>query len=177
MKRLNIWLVLLLAIQPVAADFSVIKSEARLASGGLNIQTEIDWTISDKVEEAINHGVELYLVAEFRVNRRKWGRDQRLASRKLRASVRHHSLSGRYLLKRSDRTVKDSFLTLTEALDSLKQVGFSDIEYVVSSSGSDYLAVRARISNKALPGPLQPLAYMSPAWRLSSGWTEWEIVR
>ena len=34
--------------------------------------------------------------------------------------------------------------------------------------------VRAEI--EALPAPLRPIAYVSPSWRLSSGWYEWVFV-
>ena len=176
MKWLTYSLVLLFWTQVAVADFRVVEAAARLLDDRLDMQARIDWAFSSQVEEAIHHGVELHLVAEFRINHRKWGRDKRLVSRKLRASIRQHALSGRYLLKRSDRDDQGTFQTLTEALASLNTIHFESTEYPpLSDRGHDYLAVRARIHNKSLPGPLQPLSYLSPAWRLSSGWTVWEI--
>jgi hypothetical protein len=36
--------------------------------------------------------------------------------------------------------------------------------------------LRLRLDIEALPAPLRPIAYISPSWRLSSGWYEWVFV-
>ena len=46
------------------------------------------------------------------------------------------------------------------------------------SAGADYAArIRARLDIEALPSPLRPIAYLSPKWRLDSGWFEWRVAR
>ena len=38
------------------------------------------------------------------------------------------------------------------------------------------LAIRAKLDIEALPAPLRPVAYVSPSWRMSSGWYEWNLA-
>ena len=36
------------------------------------------------------------------------------------------------------------------------------------------VAMRLRLAIRSLPGPLIPVAYISPGWHMSSGWFRWQ---
>jgi hypothetical protein len=41
----------------------------------------------------------------------------------------------------------------------------------------DYqIGIRARLDLDSLPAPLRPIAYISPSWRMSSGWYQWTLT-
>ena len=39
------------------------------------------------------------------------------------------------------------------------------------------VALRLRLAIRSLPGPLIPVAYISPGWHMSSGWFRWQTQR
>jgi hypothetical protein len=44
-------------------------------------------------------------------------------------------------------------------------------------SGEEYeVLIHAELDIEALPSPLRPLAYITPAWRLNSDWYSWSLT-
>ena len=86
-------------------------------------------------------------------------------------------LTGRYRLRNLEDGSARNYRSLDEMMETL---GHLDSVPVVArerlSADSRYTArIRARLDIEALPSPLRPIAYLSPQWRLNSGWFEWGI--
>lgn len=170
---------LLLVALPVCAKLDVVSVRARLDGGELLARTTLDVDIGPQAEEALDRGIPLVIlvdVALYRIRPIVW--DHRLARWTFRVELRYHALSNLYVLHAPDF---DEFETYRSAADALKAAaGPRTIAapLPVSLSRTDTtlgIAVRAHLDIEALPPPLRMQAYLSPAWRLSSGWHRWAL--
>jgi hypothetical protein len=172
-------LALLAASIPAAlADFRVAELTPRLADGALVLNGSLQLELTRKVEEAVSKGIELPLVIEARLYRKRtfWW-DERIDGWTLRRSLRYHALSGQYIVGYGN-----TYESHLASADALKQLGtFADLRLPLSdpgaAGGAGYLLrLRVQIDIEALPAPLRPVAYTTLAWHLNSGWTTWTVA-
>jgi len=170
---IGLLLVLTLAFCPLArAQFVVDRVEARQVEDSIQVQVHLDLSLTDATEDALSHGVPLIVVHEITLNRGGWlwNRVEQRTSKRHR--LRYHMLSGRYVVD-SDNAVLDTFRSLSDALEYINSAA---VRFEVPGQNGEYtVAVRSRIDVNALPAPLRPTALLSPAWQLSSDWTQWPI--
>lgn len=167
---------------PVMADFKVNEVQAVMAGTVLELKGDLELVLPPKVEEALSKGIELTVLIDVRLKRTRhllW--DQGVASWALQRRIRYHALSGQYLVARETNAAgaerAESFTELTQALRAL---GTLDLRLPVQQSlreGEHAVGVRVNLDIEALPAPLRPVAYTSPAWHLNSGWTTWPVTR
>lgn len=162
-----------------APQFRVDRVTARLADGAVVLTAGVDLSLSEEAVAALGNGVPLVLLTDLElVHNRPLLWDRIVARWRLRAEIRYHALSGRFVLSRSGRAEPETFLTAQEAI---AQVGRMRRLRFSLPAGHDELAgdqryevgMRVRLDIEALPAPLRPLAYVSPAWRMNSSWTRW----
>ena len=188
---------LLLLSLPAAAEFKVTEVQPRLNGQVLLLNGGIDLGLTPKVEEALSKGIQLDVLIDVRLYRRRfWVWGQNVGSWTLRRTIRYHALSGQYLVSASQTEPEstESFLSTPEALKTLGAL--NDVKLALaagdSSDGGNKTApgaaaglppegeytveVRASLDIEALPSPLRPVAYTSLAWRLSSGWSIWKLA-
>jgi hypothetical protein len=177
-------LALLLAISGLAAraDFSLREVQARLEPEALRLSARAELGLNPRTEQALAKGIPLEVVlhAALVQNRRLlW--DVRVADWELRWRIQFHALSGQYLVSGLHPDLYDieSFATLSEALaylGTLKDVALPLTAKKQIGEAADYsLHLRVQLDIEALPSPLRPMAYTTPAWHLNSGWTLWPI--
>lgn len=172
---------LLLLSLPAAAEFKVTEVRPRLNGQALLLNGGIDLGLSPKVEEALSKGIQLDVLIDVRLYRRRfWVWSQNVGSWTLRRTIRYHALSGQYLVSaaQTEPEATESFLSTPEALKALGAL--NDIRLALDAEqppDDDYtVEVRASLDIEALPSPLRPVAYTSLAWRLNSGWSTWKLA-
>jgi len=177
-RRLGAIVVLFAAAAAAWADFAVTSAAARLENGIIRVDALIDFVLSDEAVEALDNGVPLTIVVETKVRSRDawfWQRD--LESRELRYLLRYHPLEGLYEITALDNQLQERFAVRETALAMLGEL--RDIEAVEESrlaTGVEYdMALRAYLDIESLPLPLRPLAYITPGWHLSTGWSRWRL--
>ena len=130
--------------------------------------------------EAMRNGVPLTVIVEIEI-RRKRGRwwDETLAASELGYRMESNVLTGRYRIRNLHDGQMRNFRSLDEMIDALGHLqSIPVIARERLSGGERYAArIRAHLDIEALPSPLRPIAYLSPDWRLNSGWFEWRIPR
>jgi len=178
--RLQLFLLslLLLAAPVVQAEFKVADIKARVLDGALVLNGALQLELSRKVEEAVSKGIELPVLIDVRLSRRRaflW--DQRIASWLLRRTLRYHALSGQYLVGTGD-----SFDSFSLPVDALRHLGtLNEVRLPLSTdapSESELVVnLRVHIDIESLPAPLRPVAYTTLSWHLNSGWTAWDVPR
>ena len=112
----------------------------------------------------------------MRRERGQWW-DEVLAARELRYRIETNVLTSRYQVRSLDDGSTRNHRSLDEMMEAL---GHLDAVPVIArerlSADARYAArIRARLDVEALPSPLRPIAYLSPSWRLNSGWFEWRF--
>lgn len=161
------------------ADFKITEIQPRIASDTVVVNGQLQLKLSRRVEEAVAKGIELPLIIEIRLYRKRsilW--DEGLAAWSMRRNLQYHALSGQYLVNTG--TNNDSFLSSTEALKYLGTLAdlrlpLKDVE---SDPANEYVVkMRVYLDIESLPTPLRPVAYTTLSWHLNSGWTTWNVAR
>ena len=162
------------------ANFSIIDGNTKIFSDKLSIDAECDLDLSADVEEALNNGIALHFVIQFRLYLvRPFIWDSHLADWERHYVLKYHSLSDQYLLINNTTNEQEPFLSVREAMDS-----FSDFKVklpVVTKTlpQNDYgyrMGMRIRLNKEKLPSPLKLLVEISPSWNLDSSWYQWSVA-
>jgi len=138
----------------------------------LMVRADFGFELTQRLEEALNHGVALYFVVEFELVRPRWyWFDEKAASEKLTLRLVYHPLSRRYRVSRG--ALYQNFPTLGEALRTLGTVrDWAVVERERLKPEEGYVAMlRMRLDTAQLPKPFQVSALTSREWTLASDWT------
>jgi hypothetical protein len=91
--------------------------------------------------------------------------------------IRFQPLSELFQVNDLDREMQQNFATRRAAISALGEL--SDLELIAADEVvpefSYQVRLRAALDIGALPLPMRPLAYLSPAWELSSDWRTWPL--
>lgn len=172
------WALLLWSSTTAQAEFRVADVKSRFVGSALVVNGNLELGLSPKVEEALAKGIELPVIIELRLYRKRsylW--DLRLGSWTVRRVLQYHALSGQYLLNTG--SADENYLSAAEALRNLGtlsdlQLPLQDIE--IDNTAEYSLRLRAHLDIEALPAPLRPVAYTTPSWHLNSGWSAWSVL-
>ena len=162
---------------PAGGAFVVEHAALRPAGGAWVVDARIDFAFSEDNLEAMRNGVALTVIVDIEVRRERgtWW-DETLAARQLRYRIETSVLTGRYRVRNIGGAARNyrSLEEMTESLGRVESVPVIARELL--SADARYAArIRARLDIEALPSPLRPIAYLSPRWRLNTGWFEWRV--
>lgn len=176
-------LALVFAARADAANFGVKSANVVLAERVLLVNARFDLPISARIEEALNKGIPIDVVIDAdMVKHRWWWRNRLITDQTLRRRIQFHALSRQYLVSGLQaHEPSESFGSLTQALAHAGTLDdfriFLTAKKVIEADARYLLRLRARLDIEALPMLMRPLAYATPSWRRSTGWTEWPIER
>jgi len=178
---LAVWalLVLLWPGTTLARDFTVESVAGRISDGQFIVDARIDVQLNDSTIEALENGVtlEFELQASLMRPRRLWW-DAEVTAVTRRFLLGRHALADGYTLREPGSGQHLIFKNIEEALAALGEVHDFKAGHIKGVAAADKYRgrLRLRLDIEALPAPLRPIAYISPSWRLSSGWYEWVFV-
>lgn len=172
--------VLVMTVPPAhARAFNVTDVAASIANERLELEFDLDLSLSDEAIDALNHGIALYIIVEVELRRkRRLKRDSLLERSRKDVEIRYHGLSRRYLIQESGIGTVSSHLTIEQALNAIsnnRQILIPVPELPTNQSIDYLIAVRTRLNNETLPNPLRFISKLLPSWRLDSGWTKWPV--
>lgn len=163
-----------------AGSIAIDSAESAVVNDMYVVNADVEFAFSDDAIEAIKSGIALYIDVDFRIARERpylWDPDILTLSR--RYQIERHALTDRYVitdLVTDDRRTHDSLEAAIHDLGRIRGVPLAEAGLL--EDGKEYwIEVRARLDLESLPAPLRPLAYISPSWRMSSGWYEWKVIR
>lgn len=169
-----------LAAATAWADFKVTEVLPRFAGQSLAVSGALELGLTAKVEEALSKGIPIEVIIDINLYHMRpllW--DAQIGSWVLRRTISYHALSRQYLVTghRPDPDAIESFTSLQTALANMGLL--DDLKLPLNQQLQDelsyYVDVRASLDIDSLPAPLKPVAYTSLGWRLSSGWTQWNV--
>ena len=143
------------------------------------LDADIDFHFSDEALEALNNGIPLTISLEIEVqrNRRYW-LDEDIAELEQRYQIFYHALSGQFLVQNQNSSATRIYPSLAATLVNLGRIRDLPLldQKLIDPDEQYELELRVRLDIEALPAPLRPLAYVSPAWRLASDWYTWSLI-
>lgn len=167
------------AVEFAHADFSVDSVKASIKNEQVVVDLDMDLTLSDDAEEAIQRGIPLIIAIEIELAKSRpliW--DSPVTKWKRDIEISYHALSEHYLVQETGRSEIQNFLNLSEVMSAISNQRLLKIPVPKLPTNAELnyiLKVRARLDAEALPTPLRLMAYLSPNWRLSTGWSKWPV--
>jgi len=183
LAALLLTLTLLPAPRADAANFSVKSVQSTLDNRVLHVNARFELPVNPRIEEALSKGIPIDVVIDVGMAKNRWWWWNRvITDRILRRRIQFHALSRQYLVSGLlENDASESFGSLSQALvyagtlDKYRIVITAKKE--IEADARYLLMLRARLDIEALPMLMRPLAYATPSWRRSTGWTEWPIER
>lgn len=175
MLRRLLFVLALIAVAPGSAYADVINARnvsVAQRDDALVLRADFGFELTQRMEEALNHGVSLYFVVECELVRPRWyWFDEKTATAKMTLRLVYHTLSRQYRVWRG--SLYQNFATLEEALRTLGAVrDWAVVERENLKPDEAYIAmVRMRLDTTQLPKPFQVSAFVSSEWTLASDWT------
>ena len=157
----------------------VEQVETRLVDDMFFMNALLDYRFSTEALEALENGVPLTILVQIQVRRvGAWLWEDSQLDLQLRYAIRYKPLSERYEVYRLPGNEGRSFVSRDAAIRALGEI--VDLSLIGASSlddDTDYeVHIRASLDIEELPLPLRPMAYLKPAWKLSSGWSKWPLT-
>ncbi|VAW99979.1 hypothetical protein MNBD_GAMMA22-1068 [hydrothermal vent metagenome] len=178
-QLLALLLVLLLSTSWLhASGFTINSASSTLNQKVYTFNAQIQYEFSNGVLEALDNGIPIFITMEIEVYRERWWRNKKIASLKQTYMLLYHALTEKFVLNNLNSGNQNNFTTLSSALDALgkvKNLPLLDLKLI--ENGSTHLVkLRTYLDLDSLPGPIRPLAYLSPEWRLESDWYIWSLT-
>jgi len=182
------WLGLLLAgfiallpIQTTQAEHAfIIKSlETKLEQGVYNLDSRIEYRLSEEALTALKNGVPFLILMNIEVEQVRWYWNKNLAELEQGYLLLYHALSEKFIVHNLNSGVQDHYSSLDAALNALGQINnLPLIDAKLLNSEMRYqVKMRARLDIESLPAPMRPLAYISSDWQLDSDWVSWPLTQ
>lgn len=162
-----------------ASDFFISEIHTEVKEGVYLLDADIDYRFSDEALRALSNGVPLTIQLTLEIERlRKWWLNDEIATLQQRYSLQYHALTHQYLLRNLN---SGAFYSLPHyqaallALGTLRGLPLLDSKLILPDERYE-VAMQVELDIEALPSPLRPVAYITPAWRLKSDWYTWSLT-
>lgn len=163
-----------------AGEFSVRGADTTLVEGVYLLNAHVDYTFSSQALKALENGIPLTIRLDIEVQRRRswWWFDDDIASLEQRYQLRYHAFSQQYLIRNLNSGALYTYPTLASAVEALGDIRDFPLldEKLIKPHEKYEVELRAYLDIEALPSPLRPLAYITPAWHLGSEWYKWSLT-
>ncbi|MFW5432434.1 MAG: DUF4390 domain-containing protein [Methylophilaceae bacterium] len=176
-KKISFFCVLVFAsLLAFAEQSTIIIRNADLKADGevYKLNADLEFALSENIKEAINKGVLVAFVYEFKlVSPRLLWFDKEIVTKTTSIEVSYHALSRQYLVSQGGR--QTSYEILSEAMIELVQLyDWKVFDQPVIESGEEYVAtLNVKLDQSKLPKAIQVEAIGSEDWNLGAEDFEW----
>ncbi len=159
------------------SELEFYEGHAEIEHDIVKISAAANVSLSEEAISALNSGIRLFFNLEIVASRpRRFWWDAELHQGFRRFSLQRHALSDQFvlgdLIGNSFRVFQSLDAAVTE-LGHLSQLPIAELTDLAGAKQVE-IAIRLRLDISALPAPMLPIAYISPAWHISSGWYRWD---
>ena len=154
-----------------AAEINVIETRLETNETHWQLNAKFRFDLPPALEEAINKGIALYFVSEFKLSRARWyWFDEEPVSISRVTRISYHPLMRQYGVSTGGLQLR--FNTLDEALNMVKSIrGWHVIEQSTLEPNQTYTAaLRLYLDTSQMPKPFQIHAVNARDWNLASEW-------
>ena len=178
----SVLIALLITALPASAnDNFSLKSYGTSTEGDVVlVSAEFDFTLPERVEDALNEGVDLIFAVHVNVSvPDEWKPDRQLINFDIRKRLGYHALTKKYTVDDLTFGNRDSFHSLDAALAEVGRVSKVNlIDTSVARSHEDAVVkLQVDLLQSELPLLLKLQAIILPEWYLGSPWFAWKIRR
>lgn len=156
-----------------ASGISIDRVSVHLENGVYMLNASLDYKLSKEALKALRSGVPLTFGLTVKVvHQRRFLWDETFARLQQNYRIAYHALSRRYLVSNLTLGTRESFHHLDQALlalGSIRALPVIEQERLPDPRGH-VVEMKVALNTDSLPAPLQPIAYLSPQWWLSSPW-------
>ena len=161
--------------------FNIQRAELLLDESGqmYTLDADIDYRFSEPAIDALRNGVPLDLVLHLIIKQESgWWWRKTLLDEKFSYRIDYHSLSKFYQIIYDTSTPPRNFVSFNALLETMGSIrGMPVMQSALLKQGERYGAIlTVGLDIESLPLPLRPVAYISPAWHLSSPQYKWTFV-
>jgi len=164
-------LLLLACVQARAAEgIEITRASIESADEGYRLAANYAFDLNHGLEDAIQHGVQLYFTTEIELTRpRWWWRDEQAVSSRQTIRISYNVLTRQYHVSVMG-SVQQSFATLDEALFLIRRPS----RWLIAPKGAlkpgelYNVSLRMFMDRELLQKPLQVNAFNNSEWRLAS---------
>lgn len=151
---------------------SITAMDGTLAGDQFSLALEFEIRLTPSIEEALQNGVPIRFLVETRVvEERPWLWSKTLVEDSRGYTLSHHSLSEQYLIRWPGSETYRAYPSRQAALSVLETPEPWQVKLPSSPGDAGRFAeARLRLDLQALPAPLRLVAYISPDWRVGTGW-------
>ena len=161
-----------------ADGITIEHASGRIKDSFYQIDANISYELSESVQDALLHGIALRFDTIIEIMReRNWVWDKNLGATILSFQLEYLPLSNNYLVTNIITGKRTQHPMLEEALSALGTIKNFPVysESGLNPERNYNCRIMSELRIRNLPLPLQPLALLSPSWKLSSNWYEWTI--
>ena len=157
---------------------SIKQAQLKQQDNILFLKANIHYQFNPKVIEALNNGITLTFNVKLNiVNERPWLWNKHLYTIILPYHIKYHTLAATYQVTDLTTQRQQSFASLPAAvyaLGNLKEIPLHKLSIDLLQKPNHSAILSAYLNIEALPLPMRPLAYITPAWHLSSSY-QWPL--
>jgi hypothetical protein len=174
------WLMALWLSAPaaMAGDVWIKRGWSEVVGDQLTAGANVSYSLSDEALEALSNGVSLTFTCYFRLQReRNYWQDEVIAKNKQRRKLTYRPLSNQFTVSDNLTADRRHFQSLEDAVAYISDIhGLPLVQASALDNRSHYtVRARAEIEIRALPSPLNVLAYFYRDWWLWSDWHTWNL--
>ena len=176
LRRLLLFVAILaLTSVPARADeASISQASIDLTEEGYVLNADFSFELSQKLIDALAHGVALHFVTELRIERPRWyWFDKLIVHRRLEYRLAYHAITRSFRLNIG--SLHRSFDSLEDAVHTMERVRNLHVAPIGKFDPDDKYEVTLRFFHNTalLPKPFQLSALTNAKWELGTGWKKW----
>ncbi len=144
------------------------------------LHARLDFHLNPDVLEALESGVPLVFDLHLKILRKGvWFWASPVWERHLRFQIRYRALSDIYQVVGLDTGRLGNYATRNAALAALGDIRGVELPTTLhlSPNATYEVALHMELDRESLPLPLRLIAYLTPAWHVSNGWSQWPLPK
>ncbi len=174
------WLMALWLSAPavMAGDVWIKRAWSEVIGDQVTVGANVSYSLSDEALEALSNGVPLTFTCFFRLlHERDYRQDELIAKAKQRRKLTYQALSNQFSVADNLTPDRRHFQNLEDAMAYISDIRSLPLAQTNALDKQARYVVRARaeIEIRALPSPLNVLAYFYRDWWLWSDWHTWRL--
>lgn len=176
MKLWRLITLIFVATTAQAGEIQVVNMIQQWGTSILNVKPQYQISTSDVIDEAINSGIELTLIAKlYGQKKRTFWFDETVSQQQTAYKIRYFSLSGQYQLHNTTTDQRHSFVSLLDLWRHMEHNTQFSLPRKEAEM-ANYLSLRLRLDAGALPSAMQLPVLLSSDWRFKSDWFHSDIL-
>jgi hypothetical protein len=163
----------------MAGDVWIKRAWSEVVGDQVIVGASVSYSLSDEALEALSNGVPLTFTCYFQLLReRDYWQDEVLVKVKQRRKLTYRALSNQFTVSDNLTADRRHFQGLEDAVAYISEIhGLPLVQTSALDKQTRYVVrARAEIEIRALPSPLNVLAYFYRDWWLWSDWHTWSLT-